>query len=89
MKTFLEWMIKALTGALAVGIFLGAASSRVSPLTVPLQTVGGRKRVLNLPDAVGLIVFVCLAAAILIYHCPWCVESDELLMVEILMIMVT
>ena len=43
------------------------------PLTVPLLTVGGRKLVLNLPDAVGLIVFVCLAAAILyiIGHGVW------------------
>jgi hypothetical protein len=73
MKTFLEWILKALTGALAVGIFLGAASSRVFPLTVPLLTVEGRKLVLNLPDAVGLIVFVCLAAAILyiIGHGVW------------------
>jgi hypothetical protein len=64
MKTFLDWMLKALTGALAVGIFLAAAGSHVLPLTLPLLTVGGRKLVLNMPDAVGLIVFVCLAAAI-------------------------
>jgi hypothetical protein len=73
MKTFLDWMLKALTGALATGIFLAAAGSKVLPLTMPLLTVGGRKLVLNMPDAVGLIVFVCLAAAILytIGHGIW------------------
>ncbi|MGB7932975.1 MAG: hypothetical protein WCH04_12245 [Gammaproteobacteria bacterium] len=65
MKTFLELMLKALTGALAIGLFLAAAGSHVLPLTLPLLTVGGRRLVLNMPDAVGLIVFVCLAAAIL------------------------
>ena len=62
MKTFLEWMLKAITGALAVSIFLAAASSRVFPLTAPLLTVGGRKLVLNLPDAVSFIVIVLLGA---------------------------
>ena len=57
-------MLKALTGALAIGIILAATDSTVLPLTVPLFTVGGRKLVLNMPDAVGLIIFVCLAAAI-------------------------
>ena len=57
-------MLKALTGALAIGIILAATDSTVLPLTVPLFTVGGRKLVLNMPDAVGLIAFVCLAAAI-------------------------
>jgi hypothetical protein len=73
MKTFLDWMLKALTGVLAVGIFLAAAGSHVFPLTMPLLTVGGRKLVLTMPDAVGLIVFVCLAAAILyiIGHGIW------------------
>jgi len=73
MKIFLEWMLKALTGAVAVGILLAAASSRVFPLTVPLLTVGGRKLVLNMPDAVGLIALVCLAATILyiIGHGIW------------------
>jgi hypothetical protein len=65
MKTFFEWMLKALTGALAVGIFLVVASSHVFPLTVPLLTVGGRKLVLNMPDAVGFIAFVLLGATIL------------------------
>jgi hypothetical protein len=31
METFLEWMLKTLTGAVAVGILLAAASSRVFP----------------------------------------------------------
>lgn len=64
MKTFLDWMLKALTGAFAVGIFLAAAGSDVFPLALPLLTVGGRGLVLNLPDAVGLIAFVCVAAAV-------------------------
>jgi hypothetical protein len=62
MKTFLDWMLKALTGALAVVIFLAVAGSRVFPLSLPLLTSGGRKLILNMPDAVGLIVFVLLAA---------------------------
>lgn len=57
-------MLKALTGALAVVIFLALAGTHVFPLSMPLLTAGGRKLVLNMPDAVGLIVFVCLAAAI-------------------------
>lgn len=65
MKTFLDWMLKALTGALAIGIFLAAADSHVLPLTLPLLTVGGEELVLNMSDAVGLVVFVWLAAAIL------------------------
>jgi hypothetical protein len=48
MKTFLDRILKALTGALAVGIFLAAAGSHVLPLTVPLLTVGGRKLFLNM-----------------------------------------
>ena len=67
-------MLKALTGALAIGIFLAAAGSKVlCRSTMPLLTVGGRKLVLNMPDAVGLIVFVCLAAAMLytIGHGIW------------------
>lgn len=56
-------MLKTLTGALAVGIFLVAASSHMFPLTIPLLTAGERKLVLNMPDTVGLIVFVLLAAA--------------------------
>jgi hypothetical protein len=73
MKTFLDWMLKALTGALAIGIILTAAGSHVLPLTLPLVTVGGRELVLNMPDAFGLIVFVWLAAAILyaIGHGIW------------------
>ena len=73
MKTFLDWMLKALTGALAVGVFLAAAGSHVLPLTLPLLTVGGRKLVLHMPDAVELIVFVLLAAAIVytIGHGIW------------------
>jgi hypothetical protein len=65
MKTFLDWILKALTGALAVGILLAAAGSHVLPVTLPLLTVGGRKLAVNMPDAVGLIVFVYLAAAML------------------------
>lgn len=65
MKTLLDWMLKALTGALAVGIFLAVAGPHVLPLTLPLLTVGGRQLVLNMSDAVGLVVFVWLAAAIL------------------------
>ena len=65
MKTLLDWMLKALTGALAVGIFLAAGGPHVLPLTLPLLTVGGRQLVLNMSDAVGLVVFVWLAAAIL------------------------
>ena len=64
MKIFLEWMVKTLTGALAAGIFLAAASLHVFPLTVPMLTAGGRKLVLNMPDALGLIVFVCVAATV-------------------------
>lgn len=64
MKTILDWLLKVLTGALAVCIILAPADSLVFPLTLPLSTVGGRKLVLNMPDAVGLVVFVCLAAAI-------------------------
>ena len=64
MKTFLEWIVKTVAGAVAAGIFLAVAGVHVFPLTVPLLTVGGRKLVLDMPDAVGLIVFVCLAAAI-------------------------
>ena len=73
MKTFLDWILKALTGALATGILLAAAGSHVVPLTVPILTVGGRKLVLNMPDAVGLMVFVCLAAAVfyIIGHGVW------------------
>jgi hypothetical protein len=36
MKTFLDWMLKALTSLLAAGIFLAAAGSHIFPLTVPL-----------------------------------------------------
>jgi hypothetical protein len=72
-KSFVDWMFKALIGALSVGIFLPAAGSHVFPLTVSLLSAGGRKLVLNMPDAVGLIVFVLLAAAILytIGHGIW------------------
>jgi hypothetical protein len=73
MKTFLDWIVKTMTGAIAAGIFLAVAGVHVFPLTVPLLTVGGRKLVFNMPDAVGLIVFVLLAAAILytIGHGIW------------------
>ena len=63
MKTFLNWMFRALTGALAVTIFLVVAGTHVFPLSLPLLTTGGRKLVLNTPDAIGLIVFVCFSAA--------------------------
>jgi hypothetical protein len=65
MKTFLDWMLKTLAGALAVVILLAFTGTRVFPLKLPLLTAGGRKLVLNMPDAVGFIVFVCLAAGIL------------------------
>jgi len=65
MKTFLDWLLKTLTGAITVWILLATAGSHVLPLTVPLLTVGGRKLVLSMPDAFGLIVFVCLAATVL------------------------
>ena len=79
MKTFVDLMLKALTGALAIGIFLAAAGSNVLPLTMPLLTIGGRKLVLNMHDAGGLIVSVCLAAAIFysIGHGIW--RCDEFL----------
>ena len=66
-------MLKTLIGALALGIFLAGAGSHVLPLTVPLLSVGGRNVVLNMPDAVGLIIFVCLGATILytIGHGIW------------------
>jgi hypothetical protein len=65
MKTFFDWMVKTLTGALAVGILLiAAARSPLFPFTVPLLSAGGRTLVFTLPDALGLIVFVCLAAAL-------------------------
>jgi hypothetical protein len=56
---------KALTRTLAVGLFLAAPGHHVFPRTVPLLTAGGRTLDLNMPDAVGLIVLVCLAAALL------------------------
>jgi hypothetical protein len=62
MKTFLNWTFRALTGAVAVLIFLVIAGRHVFPLSMPLLNVGGRKLVLNMSDAVGLIVFVLLAA---------------------------
>jgi hypothetical protein len=62
MKPFLDWMLKTVTGALAVGVLLSAAGSQAFPLTVPLLTVGGRKLDLNMTDAVGLIIFMFLAA---------------------------
>jgi uncharacterized membrane protein len=62
MKPFFDWLIKALTGALAVGGIMLAAGSHVFPVTVPLLTVGGRIFVLNMTEAFGLIVFVLLAA---------------------------
>jgi hypothetical protein len=65
MKTFLDWMLKALTGALIVCILLAVGGSHVLPLTLPLLTIGGKELVLNMSDAVGLVVFVWLAAAIL------------------------
>jgi hypothetical protein len=65
MKTFLDWIVKTMTGAIVAGIFLAVAGVHVFPLPVPLLTVGGRNLVLNMPDAAGLIVFVLLAAAVL------------------------
>jgi transposase-like protein len=53
-------------GSLAVDVFLAAASSRVFPLTVPLVTTGGSKRVLNLPDAASFIAIV-LSGAVVFY----------------------
>ncbi len=65
MKTFLDWMLKTLTAALIVCIFLAVGGSRFLPITLPLLTIGGKELVLNLSDAVGLVVFVWLAATIL------------------------
>jgi len=62
MKTFLDWILKALTGALAVGVIIAAAGSHVFPISCPLLTTGGKIIVLNMPDALGLTVFVLLAA---------------------------
>ena len=62
MKTFLDWMLKTLTGALATGILVVAAGSHVMPLTLPLLTASGKKIILNIPDTLALIVFVLLAA---------------------------
>jgi len=62
MKTFLDWVFRALTGAVAVVIFLAIAGSHVFPLSLPLLTTGGRKLVLNMADTTGLIVIVLLAA---------------------------
>ena len=62
MKTFLDWMLRVLTGAVAVVIFLAIAGSHVFPLSLPLLTTGGRKLVMNMPDATGLIVIVLLLA---------------------------
>ena len=62
MKTFLDWMFRALTGAVAVIIFLAIAGRHVFPLSMSLLNAGGGKLVLNMSDAVGLIVFVLLAA---------------------------
>jgi hypothetical protein len=65
MKTFLDWMLKTLTASLIVCIFLAVGGSHILPLTLPLLTIGGKELVLNLSDAVGLVVFVWLAATIL------------------------
>jgi hypothetical protein len=73
MKTLLDWMLKAMTGVLVVCIFLAVGGSHVIPLTLPLLTVAGKQLVLNMSDAVGLVVFVWLSAAILyiIGHGIW------------------
>jgi hypothetical protein len=63
MKNFLDWMLKTMTGALAAVIFLAIADTHVFPLSLPLLTAGRRKLVLNMPDVVGFIVSVLLAAA--------------------------
>ncbi len=65
MKTLFDWMLKSLTGALIIFILLAVVGPRVLPITLPLLTVGGRGLVLNMSDAVGLVVFVWLAASIL------------------------
>jgi len=73
MKTFLDWIVKTMTGAIAAGIFLAVSGVHFFPLPVPLLTVGGRNLVLNMPDAIGLIVFVLLAATglYMIGYCIW------------------
>lgn len=65
MRILLDWMLKALTGVLVVFFFLAVGGTYVLPITLPLLTVGGWPLVLNMPDAVGLVVFVWLAASIL------------------------
>ena len=65
MKTFLDWMLKTLTGAFAVAVVLLALGPHILPLTMPLLTVDGRKLILNMPDVVELIVFVWSAATAL------------------------
>ena len=65
MKTLLDWMLKALTGAIIVFIVLAVGGPHVLPTTLPLLTVGGKALVLNMSDAVWLVVFVWMSAAIL------------------------
>lgn len=65
MKTILDWMLKALTGAILVFIFLAVGGTRIFPITLPLLTAGGKALVINMSDAAGLVVFVWLAASIL------------------------
>ncbi|MGB5473119.1 MAG: hypothetical protein WBQ78_06555 [Gammaproteobacteria bacterium] len=65
MKTLLDWMLKALTGALFVFTVLAVGGPRVLPISLPLLTVEGRELVLNMSDAAGLVVFVWLAASVL------------------------
>jgi len=62
MKTLLDWMFKALSGAIAVALLLVAAGSHIFPLALPLVTAGGRTLVLNMPDTFGFIVIVFFAA---------------------------
>jgi hypothetical protein len=67
MKTLLDWMLKALTGALIVFIVLAVGGPHVLPITLPLLTAGGNALVLNMSDAARLVVFVWLAASILYF----------------------
>jgi len=65
MRTFIDWMFRALTGVLIVWLFLAVGGPHVLPITLPLLTVGGRELVLNMADAAVFVVFVWLAASIL------------------------
>jgi len=65
MRTFWDWVLKTLTGALIVCFFLAVGGPYVFPITLPLLAFGGEELVLGVADAAGLVVVVWLAASIL------------------------